>query len=838
MKDFRITFENSHLITENYSQAGQDLFAIICLNGKKNGKFLDLGCHHPTLGGNNTYLLEKEFEWDGLSYDIDESVISEFSKYRQSLAYCQDCTRLDWDHVLNFSNHFDYLSLDLEPAAVTYQCLENIPFDKIEFSVITYEHDFYRFGNEYKDKAYNLLIEKGYVRVCENVKHNGNIFEDWFINPKYINLNTLNNLKYYSDKEYSEIIFLNTQKYNYTLVSALIPDLNEYRLVDKYKELGKDLLSLDIPKIIFMPEYLHDWAWTHCDQRNTQLIKFEKEELMYDYIEKYKHEITLPQGSWDKKDTFEYFLCQNFKSFWLKKAYESNLFNNQNYVWIDFGIKHIFKDNCFLFRNSFEYQLELNNKIKYPSCFNKNFQSNEIKYSIDNVEWYFTGGILALPDNQIVNFDNLCQEKLKELITIHKKITWEVNIWAAVLKENLELFTHYYSNHDNNIVKNLFLTEKYYENCINARIKGKNTEALQYYELARKNENYFQLNQEKLDYEMTILHYYCFPHQKVEGLKFLINYLNQFKLHESNVWNNLKYYIQSLRKNTASVKRLESLDLEGYINSSPCKLITKNGKEYVNIRNVNYSIKKEDGHYYYYNTNRHMSWENTLKHPVHTINVCNNQKLEEINLTSYAKIQNSTIKGLEDIRLFERNNQIMFLATTRDFSNHNLICTGQYLPEKQQILIERIFNSPENSNCEKNWTLLNENEIIYKWHPLTIYSFETLEKIREIQTPTFFKHFRGGSNPIQIGEFKYCVVHTVHYENPRKYLHLIVKLNHEGYPLTYSVPFDFEGERIEYCLSMNYLENGNLEFYYSTWDSSSKSLEIPFKYFNDKFIEV
>lgn len=592
MKNFRIQFENANLITENYSQAGQDLFVLMCLNGKKNGKFLDLGCHHPTQGGNNTYLLEKDFNWNGLSYDINASMINEFSKYRQTQAYCQDCTQLNWQDILNFSVHFDYLSLDLEPAEVTYQCLKSIPFNQIEFSIITYEHDFYRFGNEYKDKAYNLLTELGYIRICENVKYNGNIFEDWFINPKFIDLNKLKDLNNYSNHEFSDVIYLN----------------------DVYSQ--------------------------------------------------------------------------------------------------------------------------------------------------------------------------------------------------------------------------------YYKNCIDFRLKGKNQEALKYYELAKKDNDFYLKNKEKLDYEMTILNYYCFPNQKTEGLKFLINYLNQYSLHEANVWVNLKYYIQSLRSSSKLIKRLESPDITGYINSSPCKLIMKNGKEYINIRNVNYSIQKDNGQYFYYNTNTHMSWENTLKNPVHTINVCNNQILEEINLTPYAQIKNSTIKGIEDIRIFEKDNKIMFLATTKDFSTQNRICTGQYLPEKNQILIEKVFNSPENSNCEKNWVMLNENEIIYKWHPLTIYSFDTLQKIKEIKTPNFFKHFRGGSNIIQIEGFNYCVVHTVHYENPRKYLHLIVKLNQEGYPLAYSVPFDFEGERIEYCLSMNYLTNGNLEFHYSTWDSSSKSLEIPFEYFNDKFIEV
>lgn len=380
--------------------------------------------------------------------------------------------------------------------------------------------------------------------------------------------------------------------------------------------------------------------------------------------------------------------------------------------------------------------------------------------------------------------------------------------------------------------------KKIYELCVENRVKGNNSQALEYYQLIKNDDEYYLNNKEKIDYEMTILNYYCFPNQKTEGLKFLINYLNQYSLHEVNVWTNLKYYIQSLRSSSKLIKRLESPDITGYINSSPCKLIMKNGNEYINIRNVNYSIQKDTGQYFYYNTNTHMSWENTLKNPVHTINVCNNQILEEINLTPYAQIKNSTIKGIEDIRIFEKDNKIMFLATTKDFSTQNRICSGQYLPEKNQILIEKVFNSPENSNCEKNWVMLNENEIIYKWHPLTIYSFDTLQKIKEIKTPNFFKHFRGGSNVIQIEGFNYCVVHTVHYENPRKYLHLIVKLNQEGYPLAYSVPFDFEGERIEYCLSMNYLTNGNLEFHYSTWDSSSKSLEIPFEYFNDKFIEV
>ena len=634
------------------------------------------------------------------------------------------------------------------------------------------------------------------------------------------------------------INYFNNFQYEYTVVSGLIPDLNSFKNIDNYLSQGLQLLSLDVPKIIFLPKNLHEWAYNNSNSEHTQIITFEKEDLYFFEELKSFNDISLPASRNLEKDNFEYLLCQNNKINWLKKAQESSKFTNDNYMWLDFGISHILKNErklSDLLNETQQINFDIN-KILMPS--HKNWVLNDqINIDLNRINWFLLGGIFVVNKNKITDFYNLCKNQILENLQNQNLMTWEVNIWAQLMQKNSDLFEIYYADHDETLLTKLPSSD-YYKICLNYRNNGKNQEALKYYQLAKTCHSYYLKNQEKLDYEMTILHYYCFPHQRVEGLKLIIEYLNKFQLNEGNVWTNLKYYIQSLRKKAISVKRLESLDLEGYVNSSPCKLITKDGKEYVNIRNVNYSIKKEDGQYYYYNTNRHMSWENTLKHPVHTINVCNNQKLEEINLTSYAKIQNSTIKGLEDIRLFERNNQIIFLATTRDFSNHNLICTGQYLPEQQQILIEKIFNSPENSNCEKNWTILNENEIIYKWHPITIYSFETLEKIREINTPKFFKHFRGGSNSIQIGEFKYCAVHTVHYENPRKYLHLIVKLNHKGYPLAYSVPFDFEGERIEYCLSMNYLENGNLEFHYSTWDSSSKSLEIPFEYFNDKFIEV
>jgi hypothetical protein len=195
-KKFKLKFEDKQMSYMNSSQAGQDIFTLSCLNGKKKGTFLDLGCGDPKII-NNTYLLEKRFNWNGVSIDIDADCISKYANNRKCIALQEDCTKLDFNKIKTYysSNHIDYLSLDLEPAEITLNCLKTIPFDELEFSVITFEHDFYRFGPNIREESRNILEKYGYIRLCSDVSvhviNNGVfldnlIFEDWWINPKFV----------------------------------------------------------------------------------------------------------------------------------------------------------------------------------------------------------------------------------------------------------------------------------------------------------------------------------------------------------------------------------------------------------------------------------------------------------------------------------------------------------------------------------------------------------------------------------------------------------------------------------------------------------------------------
>ena len=78
MNNLKFKFNGSDQIQRNYSQAGQDLFVLAALNGKRNGIYIEVGAG-PSVLHNNTLLLETEFNWKGVSVEINQAFY-EFDK--------------------------------------------------------------------------------------------------------------------------------------------------------------------------------------------------------------------------------------------------------------------------------------------------------------------------------------------------------------------------------------------------------------------------------------------------------------------------------------------------------------------------------------------------------------------------------------------------------------------------------------------------------------------------------------------------------------------------------------------------------------------------------------
>jgi len=196
----RVKFPGSNYIERNYSQCYQDMFVLTMLNGKREGKFLEIGCADPYYG-NNTALLEKSFGWTGISIDIIQESIDKFAAERVAKTICADATKVDYKNILK-DKVYDYLQLDCDPAIVTYKTLLQIPFETHKFAVITFEHDYQT--NEYsfvREKSRKYLESHGYELVVANIAPDSyNAFEDWWVHPDLVDRKIIDKMKDISDK--------------------------------------------------------------------------------------------------------------------------------------------------------------------------------------------------------------------------------------------------------------------------------------------------------------------------------------------------------------------------------------------------------------------------------------------------------------------------------------------------------------------------------------------------------------------------------------------------------------------------------------------------------------
>lgn len=189
-----------------FSQAGQDLFVLEMLNNKKFGFYIEIGGADP-FESNNTFLLEKDYLWQGFSIEFDKLLASRYKSMRTNPCYCEDATAFDYHDkakLLNFPTQIDYLSVDIDPAENTYLALKKCLFDQHRFSVITFEHDFYASGPHYMELSRAFLNAHGYQLVAKNVKCFGRTFEDWWIDPNVISESTWSKFVC-EDKEFSSI---------------------------------------------------------------------------------------------------------------------------------------------------------------------------------------------------------------------------------------------------------------------------------------------------------------------------------------------------------------------------------------------------------------------------------------------------------------------------------------------------------------------------------------------------------------------------------------------------------------------------------------------------------
>ena len=284
-------------------------------------------------------------------------------------------------------------------------------------------------------------------------------------------------------------------------------------------------------------------------------------------------------------------------------------------------------------------------------------------------------------------------------------------------------------------------------------------------------------------YEKTVLDHYIFSDKNI-GVKDSTNYLLKYSDHVPNIVSNLKFYISPIKSTSTPL----NIPLVFGSDFRPTA-VSVYDYPHANVRFVNYlppvngEYKTKDGS------------------PVVTRNLNYNLETKEYSIIpDSTPLFESSIKGLEDMRVYKFNDKVYYTASNYyEYKQDTIsIVHGEY--GSNPIAID----SPTNARCEKNWLHVKDNEFIYNWHPLTIGRIIDNKFIitKQIKTPPLFSLFRG-SAITEMDDYILALVHFCEYSMNRNYYHCFVKIDKDSYDVTeVSLPFIFKNVGIEYCLSM------------------------------------
>lgn len=199
----------------NYnSQVGQDKFVLSILKNKKNGYFIEIGSNDPKLI-NNTFILEKDFNWSGTMVEYDSKWLQSYKDTRpNSIHVIDDATKIDYKTLFinnKVPHNIDYLQIDLDvcnrSTLDTLELLNNTIFDNYKFATVTFEHDIYS-GDHFNTRqtSRNIFLKRGYILVFPDVKNGSNAFEDWYVHPDLVDMNYINKVKTNESLEFNQIM--------------------------------------------------------------------------------------------------------------------------------------------------------------------------------------------------------------------------------------------------------------------------------------------------------------------------------------------------------------------------------------------------------------------------------------------------------------------------------------------------------------------------------------------------------------------------------------------------------------------------------------------------------
>jgi len=277
------------------------------------------------------------------------------------------------------------------------------------------------------------------------------------------------------------------------IVSGFISNINKRsdRDVTKYINYGLELMSVEIPMTIFIERELFDVSvlpvlqkrgispaagegtftyrvsggvmdglqqtFTYVKMGHIVFIFFRICDLFLWPYKKMANKFTLNTNNLNK-DTLEYMMVQCQKSEWMAIASQyirsTSQQNNIEYVWIDFGVFHMFQGKIDVFQTEL-YKMKArvhkrltggsSKRVLFARCWDPNHAYYGDIYK--DINWLFAGSVFGGGELVINQFALKMREKCLQIMRERNTLMWEVNIWVLIYRELPDLFAFYPSDH-------------------------------------------------------------------------------------------------------------------------------------------------------------------------------------------------------------------------------------------------------------------------------------------------------------------------------------------------------------------------------------------------------
>ena len=287
------------------------------------------------------------------------------------------------------------------------------------------------------------------------------------------------------------------KKDNMNIVSGFISNINRRsdRDITKYLKFGFELMAVEIPMTIFIEREVFDkhilghlgisisagslledsftyricggvmdgiqQTYSYVRIGHITFVFFRICDLFLWSYREMAHRFKLNTGN-PAKDTLEYMMVQCQKSEWMAIAsqlYQKTREGSKEYVWIDFGVFHMFQGKIDVFQTElykmssrihrrliqFGESESSRGEIMFARC----WDPNHVYYGdiYKDVNWLFAGSVFGGCSSRIQQFALRVREKCLQVLREKNTLMWEINIWVLIYREYPEMFAFYPSDH-------------------------------------------------------------------------------------------------------------------------------------------------------------------------------------------------------------------------------------------------------------------------------------------------------------------------------------------------------------------------------------------------------